>query len=128
MAFNRLSLEPYKMTAQPQYFIPARRLIQSISNANPGVVVTTQNHGYHNNLYVRLNIPIADGMQQATGNVYLITVLSSNSFSINQDTTNFATFSLNSTTQSAQVIPIGSTATNNLINAERNDGDAIPEL
>lgn len=108
-------------------FVPCRQIIQSITNANPGVVTTTAPHGYQNGLYVRLVYPIVDGMQQAQGIVLLITVLSTTTFSIGLDTTNFDSFASNSTQQSPQVIPVGEVATT-LVNAVVNNDNIVPEL
>lgn len=107
-------------------FVPNRQTILSITNANPGVVTTTQANGYHNGLYVRLVIPTADGMQQANGNIYLITIIDSISFSLNADTSNFDSFSPISTSQVAQVIPVGEISAT-LKNAVENNGNIIPE-
>lgn len=107
-------------------FVPNRQIIQSITNANPGVVTTTQDHGYHDGLFVRLQIPFVNGMQQVNGNVYLITVLSSNTFSINENTSNFDSFALNSATQPSEIIPVGEVA-ETLINAVKNNRNIIPE-
>src|ERR1700704_4063861 len=74
------------------FFVPNRNTIASITNANPGVVTTTTDHTYHNGLLVRLVIPLGLGMPEVNGNIYEITVLSNNSFSINVDTTNFEPF------------------------------------
>lgn len=71
------------------YFNCYSNVATAISNANPGVVTTAVNHGYSNGLYVRLVIPQGFGMSQANGNVYLITVLSPTTFSLNADTSNF---------------------------------------
>lgn len=98
---------------------PISNSIASITNSNPGVVTTTSDHGYQDGLYVRLNITAADGMPQVNRNVYLATILSSTTFSIGIDTTNFDSFAVNSTSQVSQVIPVGEVATT-LKNAERN--------
>lgn len=66
---------------------PGRTLILSITNANPAVVTTTLPHHYLTGAIVRLDIPPADGMPQASGNTYEIIVLSPTTFSINDDST-----------------------------------------
>ena len=102
-------------------FVPKETIIQSITNANPGVVTTTTNHGYNNGLYVRLVFPANFGMQQVANQVYLITKIDNTSFSINQDTTNFEVFSIPlGSTQSPQSIPVGEVATT-LINLVKNN-------
>jgi hypothetical protein len=72
-------------------WFPVAATIANITNASPGVVTTTADHGYLDGLYVRLNIS-SFGMSQVNGNVYLITVLSPTTFSIGIDTTSFEPF------------------------------------
>lgn len=107
-------------------FTPGSTTILSITNANPGVVTTASNHGFKEGIYVRLNIPMADGMQQVNGNVYLATILSANSFAIDADTTNYDSFAILTTKQAPQVIPVGEVALT-LKNAEQNSRNIIPE-
>ena len=75
-------------------FQPATRLIDSITNANPAVVTTTFAHQYKDGTIVRLDIPPADGMQQANQLTGSITVLSPTTFAIDIDTTTFAPFAI----------------------------------
>lgn len=75
-------------------FQPAARLIDSITNANPAVVTTTFPHQYKTGTIVRLDIPPADGMQQANQLTGQIVVLSPTTFSISIDTTLFQPFSI----------------------------------
>lgn len=110
------------------FFVPNRQNIASITNANPGVVTTTQPHGYHDNLYVRLYYPVKFGMTQLLGQQLLIKVLSPTTFSIGVNTTSFDPFVIASTKQTPQVIPIGETAINTLINAVKNNNTDTPEL
>ncbi len=86
---------------------PVSRIIDDITNSNPGVVTTTTAHGYLTGLYVRLVLPGDFGMTQVNGNVYLITVLTPTTFAISTDTTNFDVFSPSGGEQSPQVIPVG---------------------
>lgn len=72
---------------------PAMRIIESITNANPAVVITTFNHDYQTGLIVRLKIPVEQGMEQANNLYGDIEVINDTSFSINIDTTGFDTFS-----------------------------------
>jgi hypothetical protein len=89
------------------------RLVTSITNALPAVVTTTFDHGYTTGLIVRMNIPFACGMQQLDGFDAPITVTSTNTFTLNVDTTYFDTFSIPANPvppwadTCAQVIPIG---------------------
>jgi len=98
---------------------PIERIISSITNANPGVVTTTTNHGYFTGLYIRFYFPANFGMTELGNNAYLITVLSPTTFSINADTTNFTPFTLAVTNQSPQVIPVAEVAST-LKNLEKN--------
>lgn len=75
-------------------FQPAMRLISSITNANPAVVTTTFAHQYKTGTIIRLDIPPADGMQQANQLFAPITILSPTTFSIEIDTTNFDVFAI----------------------------------
>lgn len=96
------------LALQNPVFAPAMRIIQSITNANPAVVTTTFDHGYISGTIVRLDIPFADGMQQAHGKTGEIVVISDTAFSISIDTTLFDAFNFNgSNTQYGQVVPIG---------------------
>lgn len=99
---------------------PVRNQISSITQANPGVVTTTTNHGYFDNAYVRLVFPANFGMPQVNDQVYRIQVLSPTSFSINQNTISFDAFNASlSVSQVPQVIPVAETA-NTLKNLEQN--------
>ncbi len=75
-------------------FQPATRLIDSITNANPAVVTTTFAHQYLDGTIVRLDIPPADGMQQANQLTGTIVVLSPTTFAIDIDTTTFEPFAI----------------------------------
>lgn len=93
-------------------FQPARRLIASITNANPAVVTTTFPHQYKDGTIVRLDIPPADGMQQANEMTGTIVVLSPTTFAIDIDTTNFEPFAIPSSPAPtiqvcAFVVPVG---------------------
>ena len=73
-------------------FQRAMRVISTITNANPAVVVTTTNNQYIDGMIIRLNIPKGFGMQQANQQQGEITVLSDTSFSIDIDTTQMDPF------------------------------------
>ena len=101
---------------------PQARIITSITQANPGVVTTSQPHGYLDALYVRIDLgpnPALFGMIQIANQLFPITVLSPTTFSINADTSNYDTFSFTTNPQSPQAIPTGEQAFT-LQNAERN--------
>lgn len=108
------------------FFVPNRQIIENITQANPGVVTTTQDNGYHNGLFVRIQLPGSFGMSQLDDQVFQITVLTSDTFSIPVDTRNFDAFSLSTTTQSPQVIPVGEVAST-LISAVVNNDNITPE-
>jgi len=63
--------------------------------------------------------PSLFGMTQVNGQIYLITVLSPNTFSLNSDTSNFDSFIALTNPQSPQVIPMAEVATT-LQNAVQN--------
>lgn len=101
---------------------PTSQIITGITNANPGVVTTAQSHGFLDGLYVRIDMqpePALFGMTQVNGQVYLITVLSDTTFSLNSDTSNFDSFIAITDPQSPQAIPVGEVATT-LANREKN--------
>lgn len=108
------------------FFVPNRQIIDSITNANPGVVTTTQDHGYLTGLFVRLTFPVSFGMPNVNNQVFEITVLSSNTFSIPVNTTNFAPFAIINSLQSPQVIPVAEEAFS-LSQAVENNGNIPPE-
>lgn len=108
------------------FFVPNRQTVSNITRANPGVVTTTQDHGYQDGLFVRFYFPVNYGMTQVNGNVYQITVLSPTTFAINADTSNFDVFAVISAVQSPQVIPVGEVA-NTLNSAVDNNNNIIPE-
>lgn len=93
-------------------FQPAMRLITAITNGNPAVVTTSFDNQYKTGTIIRLDIPVACGMQQANQQTGTIIVLSSTTFSISIDTTNYDPFVLPVSTNphidvGAQAIPIG---------------------
>lgn len=94
---------------------PAMRLISAISQAFPATVTTSFAHQYISGTIVRLDIPPADGMQQADQFVGPIAVTSSTQFTIPLDTTEFDPFSIpgsppQAVNVCAQVVPIGEIA------------------
>jgi len=107
------------------FFVPCRQTISSITQTNPGVVVTSLPHGYLQGIIVRLVIPLACGMQQLAGKEVKATIIDSTSFSIGIDTTNFDPF-LVSGDQTPSVIPMGEEAYT-LENAVKNNNNIPPE-
>lgn len=93
-------------------FQPAMRLIAAITQSNPATVTTTFAHQYLTGTVVRLDIPLACGMQQANGLTGAISVTAPTTFTIDIDTTYFEPFvipvGLSPTIDiCAQVVPIG---------------------
>lgn len=89
---------------------PISQIITNITQANPGVVTTSQPHGYSTGWYVRIDMqpkPKLFGMTQVNNNIYLITVQSPTTFSLNSDTSNFDAFIAITHPQTPQVIPVG---------------------
>lgn len=91
---------------------PAMRLIAAITQSFPAQVTTTFAHQYITGTIVRLDIPPADGMQQADQFVGPITVTAPTTFTIPLDTTHFDAFAIPGSPPPAvnicaQVVPIG---------------------
>ena len=108
-------------------FTPYLTYVDSITNANPGIVTTTTNHGYASGLYVRFFFPLDVGMNQLSDKIAKITKINDTSFSIGIDTTNFDLYSPVGTSQLAQVIPIAEDA-DSLTQAKQNGGNIVPEF
>lgn len=108
------------------FFIPNRQTISNITQAKPAVVTTSQAHGYSSGLLVRLFLPLDVGMNQLDNQIYEITKIDDTNFSIPVNTTNFDTFSVGSTNQTPQVIPVGSLE-NSILEPTENNGNITPE-
>lgn len=101
-------------------FQPAMRLIAAITNSFPMVVTTTFAHQYITGTIVRLDIPPADGMQQADQQFAPLVVLSPTTFSLPIDSTLFEPFAIPVSpppyiNTCAQVVPIAEN--NNILTA-----------
>ena len=68
------------------------RVIASITNANPAIVTTTEDHEYVTGMDIRFQIPSSFGMRQLNNINAQITVIDDVSFSINVNTTNMQSF------------------------------------
>lgn len=93
-------------------FKPAMRLIASITNALQATVTTTFDHGYISGTIVRLDIPFADGMEQANQFVGPITVTGLTTFTLPLDTRYFTPFAIPVSPSPhvntcAMVVPVG---------------------
>jgi len=99
-------------------FTPIRSDITNITNANPAVVTTAQDHGLYTGNVIRLNVPFQYGMFEIDKLVVSVTVLSTTSFScqlkqvptvVNLNTTLLPAFvTPTNPGYVASVIPIGS--------------------
>jgi hypothetical protein len=84
---------PYNIWEEPNpKFKPARRNIDTITNANPALVTTINDHEYSTGLIVRLIIPSAKGMRDANQLTGTITVTGAKTFTIDIDTTQMDVF------------------------------------
>lgn len=108
------------------FFVPNRQEVSAITNANPGVVTTTQSHGYETGYEVRFYFPLDVGMNQLDNQVVTITKIDDTNFSIGIDTSNFDSFSPVGTSQLPQVIPVGSFQ-NSVLEATQNNGNITPQ-
>jgi hypothetical protein len=108
-------------------FQPAMRLITAITNSAQALVTTSFAHQYRTGLIVRLDIPVACGMQEANTLTGSIIVVSPSMFLINIDTTLFDPFAIPvgvspHVNTCAQVVPVGeinellTEATRNILN------------
>jgi hypothetical protein len=92
------------------FYVPEARLVQGITNAYPGVVTTTEPHGYLDGLLIRLVMPGNFGINVLNDEIFTITILNSTTFSLNVDTSNLDSFTSLLSKQAAQVIPVGEVA------------------
>lgn len=109
-------------------FVPNRQIIQNISNSNPGVITTTQPHGYDNDLSIRVVYPPRSnfGMAQLANQVFQITVIDPTNFSIPIDTRPFEPFSTAGQKQVPQIIPVAEIGYD-FSEAVRNNNNIVPE-
>ena len=63
-------------------FTPVRTIVSGITNANPAVVTTSSSHQLTSGMVVRLNIPKAYGMTEINRKLFVVTVLSDTTFSL----------------------------------------------
>lgn len=94
-------------------FLPALRLIASITQSSPATVTTTFAHNYTTGVSVRIHIPVVCGMRELADFVGEVTVTGANTFTIAVDTTNFEPFAIPAVPvpawadTCASVVPIG---------------------
>jgi len=92
-------------------FQPAMRIIDDITQAEQAVVTTSFDHDYETGMIVRIYVPHNYGMFQIDGQDAPITVLTSDTFSIEIDTTDYDSFLAPSTPpylhKTSLCVPIG---------------------
>lgn len=90
-------------------FVPARKIISSITNAARAVITVTENHDYLTGEYVRIHMAPDHGMDQIAQQYAPIEVIDSTSFYIDIDTRAYAPFVIPTPQyQYAQCVAIGS--------------------
>ena len=73
-------------------FQPAMRLITNITNSNPAIITTVNDHRYVNGTIIRFSIPKDVGMHQLNKMTGIVTVTGDKTFTVDIDTTKFDTF------------------------------------
>lgn len=99
-------------------FAPERYAISNITKANPAVVTTSIINSLTTGQVVRLHVPRNYGMNELDNKLFIITVLTNQTFSlqftqvppaVNVDSTSFIAFTIPSNPQfTAEVISVGS--------------------
>ena len=107
-------------------FVPSANTILSILNSDPALVSTASNHGYSDNLVVRLVLPEQVGMTQLHNKTFQVDVITPNTFTIPVDTTDFDVYNMAFTAQVGQVIPVGEVG-DTLDMATDNNNNIVPE-
>jgi hypothetical protein len=114
----------------PRAFAPARRVITMITQANPGVVTTSVNHGFVTGQRVRLRVGAGFGMTQVNEQIYTVVVVTPTTFQLfGTDTTAFTAFAYPTSAAAAlgvtfpDVEPAGEVA-QTLLGAEKNNSFA----
>lgn len=96
-------------------FIPKRRLISGITNAQIPTVTTTEDHEYNVGDTVRIIVPISFGMYINFLKTMIISVPTSNTFTMDLDTSLLGSFVVPAIPYTpAQVIPMAGQATDNI--------------
>lgn len=99
-------------------FLPDRLVISDITQANPAVVTTSTNHNLSTGEVVRIHVPKNYGMVELNNLLCSITVISSNTFSLQYsqvptaipvNSSDYTTFTIPSNPSfTAEVLPVGS--------------------
>jgi len=69
------------------------KVINAITQASPGKVTTTTDHGYSTGDLI--NIEDVEGMTELNGNFYTVTVVDGTNFTIGEDTTGYTAYTAN---------------------------------
>jgi hypothetical protein len=108
------------INATDRYY-PRRRFITAITQASPAVITLSVTHGYTVGQAVRIVVPSVFGMTQMNGllgNITAVTTGSTNTISVDIDSTAFTTFAFPTSAIAAggitfaQVVPVGEAAIN----------------
>jgi len=116
-----------KIKFDPLYY-PRYRFLANITAASSAVVTTTVDHGYTVGQEVRFKIPAAYGMIELDGLSGAITAVTSDTFTVNIDSSGFTAFTFPLVASYpfdfAQVIPLGEDTAEALSNSVNILGDA----
>lgn len=82
------------------------KVISTISNSNPMIVTTIQDHHYTAGMRVRFNIPGMFGMVQLNGQEVQVLSVTSNTVTVNLDSSNFTVFAYPSLLPEAYTPPV----------------------
>lgn len=98
-------------------FAPSRSPISAITKANPCVISTSVNHNLTTGQVVRIHVPKNYGMYELNNQIFIISVLSATTFSLqysqvppalNVNSSNYTTFTIPSNPSfTAEVIAVG---------------------
>ena len=97
-------------------FIPKRREISAVTNADRATVTTTEDHGYEIDQIVSLIVPLAYGMELRFVQGKILSIPTSSSFVVDVDTSDIGTYVTPSTPPSftqSHVVPISGEELNN---------------
>jgi len=96
-------------------FIPKRRLLQNVTNAQTPTFTTTVDHEYSVGDTVRIIVPLEYGMHIAYEVAEILSVPTSSTFTANLDTSANNTFAVPSSPYTeAHVVPMAGQSTDNI--------------
>lgn len=111
----------YRIINADSRFYPRARYITAITKASSAVITMSVSHGYTVGQAVRIVVPSAFGMTEINGlvgNITAITTGSTNTITVDIDSTGFSTFAFPTSATAAtgvtfaQVVPVGEAAIN----------------